>query len=49
MSETQRNEVKARLMAACNTDATTATWVRRQRLIDVSRRALTEPLARVPR
>ena len=45
MSETQHNEIKARLMAACDTKADLAANVLRERLINGSRPALADALA----
>ena len=46
MSETQRSEIKARLMAACDTQVDVAATVLRERLINGSRTALADHLAR---
>ena len=47
MSEQTRNEIKARLMTACDTKVDAANYVLRQRLANASRPALAEHLARL--
>lgn len=47
MTDTQRNDIKARLVAACDTDKDVAVYVLRQRLANGSRPALAEALAKL--